>query len=323
MTKPKIFITRRIPDAGLNLIYEECEVDLWDKDLPPSKEELLDHVPGVDGILSLLSDPIDADVIQAAGDKLRVISNYAVGYNNIDIREATHRKIAVGNTPGVLTEATADFAFALMMSAGRRVVEAEKHVRAGKWKTWGPSTLLGVDFAGATLGIIGFGRIGKAMARRATGFGMRILIYDPTAQAMAGIIKVDLDTLYRESDFISIHTPLTPETKHMINAAAFARMKPNAVLVNTARGEIVDQEALYDALKNHRIFAAGIDVSDPEPLPMDSPLLELDNLIICPHIASASTSTRENMALIAAGNLLAGLKGERLPFSVNPEIYNQ
>ncbi len=221
----------------------------------------------------------------------------------------------------MLTEATADFAFALMMSAGRRVVEAVKHVRAGKWKTWGPSTLLGVDFAGATLGIIGFGRIGKAMARRATGFGMRILINDPTAQPMAGIIKVDLDTLYRESDFISIHTPLTPETKYLINADAFGKMKPNAVLVNTARGEIVDQEALYDALKNHRIFAAGIDVSDPEPLPMDSPLLELENLIICPHIASASTSTRENMALIAARNLLAGLRGERLPFSVNPEIY--
>jgi glyoxylate reductase len=323
MTKPKVFITRRIPDAGLNLIYEECEVDLWDQDLPPSKEELLQHVPGVDGILSLLSDPIDAEVIKAAGENLRVISNYAVGYNNIDIQEATRRNISVGNTPGVLTEATADFAFALMMSAGRRVVEAEKHVRAGKWKTWGPSTLLGVDFAGATLGIIGFGRIGKAMARRATGFGMRILIYDPTAQAMAGIIKVDLDTLYRESDFISIHTPLTPETKHLINADAFGKMKPNAVLVNTARGEIVDQAALYDALKNHRIFAAGIDVSDPEPLPMDSPLLELDNLIVCPHIASASTSTRENMALIAAGNLLAGLRGERLPFSVNPEIYNQ
>ncbi|MBE0685487.1 MAG: D-glycerate dehydrogenase [Anaerolineaceae bacterium] len=322
MSKPKVFITRRIPDTGLNLIYEECQVDLWDQDLPPSKEELLQHVPGVDGILSLLSDPIDADVIQAAGENLKVISNYAVGFNNIDTQVATRRKIAVGNTPGVLTEATADFAFALMMSAGRRVVKAEKHVRAGKWKTWGPSTLLGVDFAGATLGIIGFGRIGKAMARRATGFGMRILIYDPTAQPMAGIIKVDLDTLYRESDFISIHTPLTPETKYLINADAFARMKPNAVLVNTARGEIVDQEALYDALKNHKIFAAGIDVTDPEPLPMDSPLLELDNLIICPHIASASTSSRENMALIAAGNLLAGLRVERLPFCVNPEIYD-
>ncbi|PKO07158.1 MAG: D-glycerate dehydrogenase [Chloroflexi bacterium HGW-Chloroflexi-3] len=323
MTKPKVFITRRIPDAGLNLILEECDVDLWDKDLPPTKEELFQHVPGVDGILSLLSDPIDDEVIQAAGENLRVISNYAVGYNNIDIQAATQHGIAVGNTPGVLTEATADFAFALMMSAGRRIVEAERHVRAGHWKTWGPSILLGCDFAGATLGIIGFGRIGKAMARRATGFGMRILVYDPTSQPMTGVIKVDFDTLLRESDLISLHTPLTPETRHLINGEAFAKMKSNAVLVNTARGEIVDQAALYDALKNHKIFAAGIDVTDPEPLPMDSTLLELDNLIICPHIASASTSTRENMALIAAQNLLAGLRGERLPFVVNPEIYEK
>lgn len=323
MSKPKVFITRRIPDPGLNLIMQECEVDLWDKDLPPTKEELLQHVAGVDGILSLLSDPIDADVMQTAGDNLKVISNYAVGYNNIDVLTATQRGIPVGNTPGVLTEATADFAFALMMSAGRRVVEAEKHVRTGKWKTWGPSTLLGVDFAGATLGIIGFGRIGKAMARRATGFGMRILIYDPTAEPMTGIFKVDLETLYRESDFISLHTPLSPETRHMINADAFSKMKPNAVLVNTARGEIIDQTALYDALKSHKIFAAGIDVSEPEPLPMDSPLFELENLIICPHIASASTTTRENMALIAAGNLLAGLNGNRLPHVVNPEVYQK
>jgi len=323
MSKPKVFITRRIPDSGLDMIYEECEVDLWEQELPPTKEELLQHVRGVDGILSLLSDPIDVEVMGAAGENLKVISNYAVGFNNIDVQEATKRKIAVGNTPGVLTEATADFAFALMMSAGRRVVEAEKTVQAGKWKTWGPSILLGVDFSGATLGIIGFGRIGKAMARRATGFGMRILIYDPTAQPMEGIIKVDLDTLYRESDFISIHTPLTPETKHLINQEAFSKMKPTAVLVNTARGEIVDQDALYDALKNRKIFAAGIDVTDPEPLPLDSPLLELDNLIICPHIASASTSTRENMAIIAAGNLLAGLHGNRLPHVVNPEIYQK
>lgn len=323
MSKPKVFITRRIPDSGLDMIYEECEVDLWEQELPPTKEELLQHVRGVDGILSLLSDPIDVEVMGAAGENLKVISNYAVGFNNIDVQEATKRKIAVGNTPGVLTEATADFAFALMMSAGRRVVEAEKTVQAGKWKTWGPSILLGVDFSGATLGIIGFGRIGKAMARRATGFGMRILIYDPTAQPMAGIIKVDLDTLYRESDFISIHTPLTPETKHLINVEAFSKMKPTTVLVNTARGEIVNQDALYDALKNRKIFAAGIDVTVPEPLPLDSPLLELDNLIICPHIASASTSTRENMAIIAAGNLLAGLNGNRLPHVVNPEIYQK
>ncbi len=322
MSKPKVFITRRIPDPGLNMIYEECEVDLWDKDLPPTKEELLQHVPGVDGLLTLLSDPIDDEVIQAAGGNLKVISNYAVGFNNIDVQEATQRKIAVGNTPGVLTDATADFAFALMMSAGRRVVEAEKYAREGKWKTWGPSTLLGVDFAGATLGIIGFGRIGKAMARRATGFGMRILIYDPTAQPPTGVIKVNLDTLYSESDFISIHTPLTKETRNLINAEAFSKMKPTTVLINTARGEIVDQDALYDALKNRKIFAAGIDVTVPEPLPPNHPLFDLDNLIICPHIASASTSSRDNMSLIAAGNLLAGLRGERLPHSVNPEIYS-
>lgn len=322
MSKPKVFITRRIPDPGLNMIYEECEVDLWDKDLPPTKEELLQHVPGVDGLLTLLSDPIDDEVIQAAGGNLKVISNYAVGFNNIDVEEATQRKIAVGNTPGVLTDATADFAFALMMSAGRRVVEAEKYAREGKWKTWGPSTLLGVDFAGATLGIIGFGRIGKAMARRATGFGMRIVIYDPTAQPPTGVIKVNLDTLYSESDFISIHTPLTEETRNLINAEAFSKMKPTTVLINTARGEIVDQDALYDALKNRKIFAAGIDVTVPEPLPPNHPLFDLDNLIICPHIASASTSSRDNMSLIAAGNLLAGLRGERLPHSVNPEIYS-
>lgn len=322
MSKPKVFVTRRIPDSGLDLILADCEVDLWEHELPPTKEELLQHVPGVDGILSLLSDPIDMEVMQAAGENLKVISNYAVGYNNIDVQAATQQGIAVGNTPGVLTEATADLAFALMMSAGRRLVEAEKYARAGKWKTWGPSTMLGVDFAGATLGIIGFGRIGRAMARRATGFGMRILFYSPSAQASMGMMKVDLDTLYRESDFISIHTPLTPATRKMINAAAFAQMKPNAVLINTARGEVVDQDALYNALRNHKIFAAGIDVTDPEPLPPDHPLYELDNLIILPHIGSASTSTRENMALIAASNLLAGLRRERLPHSVNPEIYN-
>ena len=323
MNKPKVFITRRIPDTGLNLIYQECDVDLWDKDLPPTKAELLDHIAGVDGILSLLSDPIDAEVIRAAGENLRVISNYAVGFDNIDVQTATKRGIAVGNTPDVLTEATADFSFALMMSAARRVVEAEKYVHAGKWETWGPSTLLGVDFAGATLGIIGFGRIGQAMARRATGFGMRILFYGPTAQPLPGMTKVDLDTLYRESDFISLHTPLNPETRHMINAEAFAKMKACAVLVNTARGEVIDQEALYDALKNNKIFAAGIDVTTPEPLPMDSPLLTLDNLIICPHIASGSRATRDNMSSIAAENLLAGLRGERLPHSVNPEIYEK
>ena len=321
MSRVKVFITRRIPDMGLKLIQQECETRIWEGDLPPSREELLSLVAGVDGILSLLSDRIDGAVMDAAGDNLRVISNYAVGFNNIDIGEATRRNIAVGNTPDVLTEATADFAFALMMSAGRRVVEAAENVKQGLWKTWGPSILLGVDFHQKTLGIIGYGRIGKAMARRAAGFDMNILVYNRGAVQDDLVDQVDLDTLLRQSDFISIHTPLMPKTRSLINQQAFQKMNPSAVLVNTARGEIVDQDALYQALSSKSIFSAAIDVTDPEPLPMDSPLRQLDNLLITPHIASASTSTRDQMAVIAARNLLAGLKGERLPFPVNPQIY--
>lgn len=322
MGKPKIFVSRRIPDAGLDLLFQECEVDLWDHELPPGREEFLNRVSDVDGILSFLSDQIDAEVFQKAGGNLRVISNYGVGFNNIDVATASEKGIPVGNTPGVLTEATADLAFALMMSAGRRIVEAERYVREGKWKTWGASMLLGVDFAGATLGIIGYGRIGKAMARRAMGFGMRIIFYSPSAKPTMDAIKVDLDTLFRESDFISLHAPLTPATKGMVDAEAFNKMQPHAILVNTARGQMVDQDALYHALKEHKIFAAAIDVTDPEPIPLDHPLLELDNLIITPHIGSASKTTRDYMAVIAAKNLLAGLNRDRLPHCVNPEIYN-
>ena len=321
MTKPKIFVSRRIPDAGLDLLFQECEVDLWDQELPPSREEFLKHIRNVDGILSFLSDQIDGEVIQQTSGNLRVISNYGVGFNNIDVPTATKNGIPVGNTPGVLTEATADLAFALMMSAGRRIVEAERYVREGKWKTWGASTMLGVDFAGATLGIIGYGRIGKAMARRAMGFGMRIIFYSPSAKPTTDAIKVDLDTLFRESDFISLHAPLTPATKGIIDREAFNKMQPHTILVNTARGQMVDHKALYIALKEHKIFAAAIDVTDPEPIPLDDPLLELDNLIITPHIGSASKTTRENMAVIAAQNLLAGLNGDRLPHCVNPEVY--
>jgi glyoxylate reductase len=323
MTKPKIFVARRIPDAGMDLLFQGCEVDLWDQELPPNREEFLNHIKGVDGILSFLSDQIDTEVFQKAGGNLRVVSNYGVGFNNIDVATATKFGIPVGNTPGVLTEATADLAFALMMSAGRRVVEAERYVREGKWKTWGASTMLGVDFAGATLGIIGYGRIGKAMARRALGFGMRIIFYSPSAKSTTDAIKVDLDTLYRESDFISLHAPLTPVTKGMVDAEAFNKMQPHTVLVNTARGQLVDQKALYHALKEHKIFAAAIDVTDPEPIPLDDPLLQMDNLIVTPHIGSASKTTRENMAVIAAQNLLAGLNRDRLPHCVNPEVYEK
>ncbi len=342
MPKPKVFVTRVIRDKGLNLIEEACQAEVWPEELPPAREVLLERVRGVDGLLCLLTDRIDAEVMEAAGPGLKVISNHAVGFDNVDVAEATARGIPVGNTPGILTDATADMTFALMLAAGRRLMEAEKFLRAGHWKTWSPSLLLGADFAGATLGIVGFGRIGQAVARRASGFDMRILYYDPsvsfTASSSPGLdmpdkhglldpldraVSTDLDTLLHESDFVSIHVPLTPQTRHLVNADFLAKMKPTAVLVNTARGGVLDQDALYRALKAGHLFAAALDVTDPEPLPLDSPLLELDNCLIVPHIASASVKTRDNMALLAAQNLLAGLRGERLPHCVNPEVYSQ
>lgn len=323
MKKNKVFVTRIIPDKGLDLIKEFCKADVWEGELPPPREELLRRVQGVDGLLSLLTDRIDGEVMDAAGERLKVISNYAVGFDNIDVDAATARGIAVGNTPGALTDATADFAFALLMSAARRIPEGERFVRAGKWKTWGPMLLLGVDVWGATLGLVGFGRIGRAMARRAAGFDMRVLYYDPHAKPDPQLraTPVDFETLLAESDFISLHTPLTPDTRNLIDAEALSRMKPTAVLVNTSRGPVVDMDALYEALRDKRIFAAALDVTDPEPLPVTHPLLTLENLVIAPHIASASVAARGNMAWMAANNLIAGLKGERLPHCVNPQVY--
>ncbi len=329
MTKPTVFITRIIPNPGLILLNEhfppegiaQSALEIWPHDLPPTRTQLIEHARGADGLLCLLTDKIDGDLMDAIGPQLKIISNFAVGVDNIDVSAATARGIPVGNTPGVLTDATADQAFALMMSAGRRINEAERFLRAGNWVTWQPSLLLGADFAGATLGIIGFGRIGQAVAKRAQGFDMRVLYYSPNAQPAYGAQPVDLDTLVRESDFISVHVPLKPETRHLVNADFLAKMKPNAVLVNTARGGVLDQTALYNALKSNQIFAAALDVTDPEPLPMDSPLLELENCVIVPHLGSASKKTRDMMSLLAAQNLIAGLKGERLPNCVNPEIY--
>jgi glyoxylate reductase len=324
MSKPKVFVTRIIPDKGLDLVRDFCDVELWTDELPPSREELLKRVQGVDGLLCLLTDRIDGEVMDAAGTQLKVVSNHAVGFDNIDVNAATARKIPVGNTPDVLTDATADFAFALMMSAGRRVLEADRFVREGRWKTWGPMLLLGIEVKGATLGLVGFGRIGKAMAKRALGFDMRVIYYDPNekdAYPDLNATRADFETLLAESDFISLHTPLTPDTHHLIDAEALSRMKRTAVLVNTSRGPVVDHDALYSALKEKRIFAAGLDVTDPEPLPLDSPLLMLDNIVIMPHIASASTTARGNMSWMAARNLIAGLKGEHLPNCVNPQAY--
>jgi glyoxylate reductase len=308
------------------MVKDFCDVDLWMEEMPPSREVLLQHVRGVDGILSLLTDVIDGEAMDTAGSQLKVISNFAVGFDNVDVDAATVRKIPVGNTPDVLTDATADFSFALMMSAGRRILEGDRYVREGKWKTWHPMLLLGVEMKGATLGLVGFGRIGKAMARRAIGFDMRVIYYDPNETRPDPDFKatsVDFETLLEESDFISLHTPLTPDTRRLIDAESLAKVKPGAVLVNTSRGPVVDLDALHDALQDGRLFAAGLDVTEPEPLPHDHPLFQLENVVIMPHIASASKTARDKMSWIAAKNLIAGLNGEHLPNCVNPQVYRQ
>lgn len=291
--------------------------------MPPPRDVLLQNVTDIEGLVTLLTDKVDAELMSQA-KKLRVVSNCAVGFDNVDVQEATKRGIIVGNTPGVLTDTTADFAFALLMAAARRVVEGDRVVRAGKWKTWGPMILLGQDVHHATLGIVGFGRIGLAVAKRAQGFGMKILYTDVVRNEQAerelGIEYVDMDRLLAEADFITVHTNLTPETHHLIGQKQFEKMKRTAILVNTSRGPIVDNMALYDALRSGKIAYAALDVTEPEPIPADHPLLTLDNVIVVPHIASASVATRTKMALMAADNLIAGLKGEMPPNPVNPEV---
>ncbi len=328
MTKPRVFLTRTIPTKGLEMIREVADVDIWPDELPPPYEVLLERVKGIDGLLSMVTDRIDARLMDAAGSSLKVISQYAVGYDNIDVVAATARGIPVGHTPGVLTEATADMAWALILAAARRVVEGHMYVKAGRWKTWHPTLLLGMSVYGATLGIVGFGRIGQAVARRARGFDMRVLAYtrspSPEVAQNLGVELVgDLETLLREADIVSLHVPLTEETRHMIGERELNLMKPTAILVNTARGPVVDPDALYRALKEKRIAYAALDVTEPEPLPADSPLLTLDNIVATPHLGSATVQARTAMAEIAARNLIAGLRGERLPYCVNPEVYER
>jgi glyoxylate reductase len=320
MTKQKVFVSRKIPEKGVDLIRTFCDADVWQDEIPPSRNMLLDRVKGVDGLLSALTEQVDAELMDEAPN-LKVISNFAVGVDNIDIVAATKRKIPVGNTPGVLTDATADMAFALLMAAARRVVEGERFVQAGLWKTWDPQLLLGADFVGSTLGIIGFGRIGQAVAKRATGFDLHVIYHDPSVKSAFNATPVELDKLLKESDFISLHVPLTPITRHMINDETLKKMKPNSILVNTSRGPVVDPRALYRALTERIIFAAALDVTEPEPLPLDDPLLKLDNCIVVPHLGSASRRTRDQMSVLAAQNLIAGLAGEHLPNCVNPQVY--
>ncbi len=321
--RPRVLVTRRIPDAGLDLVRAACDVDLWEDDLPPPRDELLRRVAGVDGLLSLLTDRVDDELLDTAGPQLKVVSNFAVGVDNVDLAACARRGIPVGNTPGVLTAATADIAFALLMAVARRLPEGAEYVKDDRWLTWGPLLLLGKDLAGATLGIIGFGRIGQEVARRARGFSMRVIYHDrarvsPEAEAATGGSIVELDRLLAESDFVSLHTDLNAGTRGLIGREALAKMKRDAVLINTSRGPVVDQAALYDALRSGHLFGAGLDVTDPEPMRADDPLLTLPNCLIVPHIASATVDTRDAMARKAANNLLAGLRGEPLPDRVAP-----
>jgi glyoxylate reductase len=325
MSKPRVFVARCIPEEGINIIRAGCDADIWPGEYPPTREKLLQKVKGVSGVLSLLTDRMDGELMEAAGPQLRIISNYAVGYDNVDVPEATRRGILVGNTPGVLTETTADLAFALLMAAARRIGEGYDFVREGKWDTFKPMELLGLDVFGATLGIIGMGRIGTAVARRAQGFGMKVLYYDPKMRPDLGTdlgarMCKSLDELLAESDFITLHTPLTPQTRHLISAEALRKMKKTAILINAARGPVVDSDALYEALKKGRIAYAGLDVTDPEPLPKHHPLLTLPNCLVVPHTGSASIATRTKMSVMAAENLVAGVTGRTPPHLVNPGV---
>ncbi len=323
----KVSVTREIPDPGIPIVREiapDARINPDDRVL--TRGELLDYVRGCDGVLCLLTDPIDAEVLDAAGPQCRIFANYAVGYNNIDIAAATARGIMVTNTPGVLTDATADHAWALLFSVARRIVEGDAFMRAGKFEGWGPMMFLGGDITGKTLGIVGAGRIGAAMALKSRGFGMRVLYADVARneelESDLGAQWVDLDTLLAESDFVSLHVALTPETVHLINAERLGKMKPTAYLINTSRGPVVDEIALVDALTSRRIAGAGLDVYEDEPA-MKPGLADCPNAVIVPHIASATNWTRSKMAEMAATNLVAGLKGETPPNLVNPEVLDR
>ena len=319
----RVFVTRELPGELFAALRadSEFELDIWPGDFPPPREDLLDRVRGVDGILCLITDRVDAALLAAAGEQLRVVSQMAVGVDNVDVAACTARGIPVGNTPGVLTETTADIAWALILAAARRVVESAEFVKRGDWKTWGPLLMAGADVHGRTLGVVGFGQIGQAVARRAQGFGMRTLYWNrtprPEQAAELGAQLRSLEQLLQESDFVSLNVALTEDTHHLIDAEALAKMRPTAMLINTARGPIVDEAALAEALSAGRIAGAGLDVTEVEPIDPASPLLTLDNVIVLPHIGSASVATRAKMADIAVANLRAALAGQPMPHRVN------
>jgi glyoxylate reductase len=325
MPKPKVYVTRELPERGLNMIKKYFDAEVWPEYAPPPKKVIIDKVKNVDALVPLLSDKIDAEVFNAA-PKLKIVSQLAVGFDNIDVAEATKRGIYVTNTPEVLTDTTADFAWALLMAVARRVAEADRYVRSGQWKVaWHPAMLSGRDVHGATIGVVGAGRIGYAVAKRAKGFDMNILFYDvdparTEIEKNLGGRKVDLDTLLRESDFVTLHPPLMKETHHLINAEKLKLMKKTAYLINNSRGPVVDEKALYEALKKGQIAGAGLDVFEQEPASLDNPLLKLDNVVVAPHISSASLETRSKMSEMVADNLVAFFQGKKPPNLVNTDV---
>jgi glyoxylate reductase len=323
MAKPKIYVTRDIGERGLKIIRQHFETEVWPEYAPPPKKTIIEKARNVDALVTLLSDKIDGEVFDAV-PKLKIVSQLAVGFDNIDIPEATKRGIYITNTPEVLTDTTADFAWALLLAIARRVAEADKYVRTGQWKVgWHPNMMAGRDVYGTTIGVVGAGRIGYAVAKRATGFDMKILFYDvvprPEIEKL-GAKKADLDTLLKQSDFVSIHVPLMKETHHLINEQKLRLMKKTAYLINNSRGPVVDEKALYKALKEGWIAGAALDVFEQEPIPVDSPLLKLDNVVLAPHISSASLETRSRMAEMVAENLVAFFEGKKPPNLINPDV---
>lgn len=323
MDRPKVYVTRRIPDPGLNLLRTHCAVEVNPEDRPLRRDELLGHAADADGVIGLLTDRIDAEFF-AAAKRLKGYANYAVGFDNIDVAEATRRRLPVSNTPDVLTNATAELAWTLLLATARRVVEADRVMRSGTWPGWGPLQFIGADVTGKTLGIVGAGRIGAAMARMSKGFGMRVLYTSRSKPNAAleqelGARRVEFGELLAESDFVSIHAPLNPASRHLFNAAAFATMKRTAILVNTGRGPVIKEDDLVAALAAGTIAGAGLDVYENEPK-MAAGLAECPTAVLLPHVGSATVSAREGMSLLAAENLLAMLRGERPPTCLNPEV---
>jgi len=322
--KPKVFVTREMPERGLHIIEERFDAEVWREYAPPPKKTIIEKAAKVEALATLLSDKIDAEVFDAA-PKLKIVAQMAVGFDNIGLTEATKRGIYVTNTPGVLTETTADFAWTLLMAVARRVVEADQYVRSGKWKVgWHPMMLQGRDVYGATLGIVGLGRIGGAIAKRAKGFDMKVLYYDvirrPDLEKEYGIQFTDIDLLFQKADFVTINVPLIKETHHLVDEKKLKEMKKTAYLINNARGPVVDEKALYKALKEGWIAGAALDVFEQEPTPTQNPLLKLNNVVVAPHISSASYETRSKMAEMVAQNLCAFFEGKTPPNLVNPEV---